>query len=144
MSIESSETNSDTDSVLLDYSNVIPTNETATNELLVIVATAFIFMMQLGFALLENGSVRTKNSKNILIKNMFDACASSIAFWLVGFGLAFGHEDIGKGIIGTDGNYFASYDFGKIEKNAYLTWIFQFTFAANSATIVSGSLAERT
>ena len=124
MSSESSETKSGTDYVLLDYSNVIPTYETATNELLVIVATAFIFMMQLGFALLENGSVRTKNSKNILIKNMFDACASSIAFWLIGFGLAFGHEDKGNGIIGTNGNYFASYDFSKIENNAYLLWIF--------------------
>lgn len=95
MSTASSDTKSDMNSVPIDYSNVIPTNETATNELLVIVATAFIFMMQLGFALLENGSVRTKNSKNILIKNMFDACASSIAFWLVGFGLAFGHREMG-------------------------------------------------
>ena len=64
--------------------------KTAINELLLIVATAFILLMQLGFALLENGSVRSKNSKNILIKNLFDACAGALTFWLVGFGLAFG------------------------------------------------------
>ena len=64
--------------------------KTAINELLLIVATAFILLMQLGFALVENGSVRSKNSKNILIKNLFDACAGALAFWLVGFGLAFG------------------------------------------------------
>jgi len=56
------------------------------------IATAFILQMQLGFALIENGSVRSKNSKNILIKNMFDACAGALAFWLVGFGWAFGHD----------------------------------------------------
>ena len=65
----------------------------AVNELLIIVATAFILLMQLGFALVENGSVRSKNSKNILIKNLFDACAGALAFWLVGFGLAFGQTD---------------------------------------------------
>ena len=67
--------------------------KTAINELLLIVATAFILLMQLGFALVENGSVRSKNSKNILIKNLFDACAGALAFWLVGFGLAFGQTD---------------------------------------------------
>ena len=56
------------------------------------VATAFVLMMQLGFALLENGSVRSKNSKNILIKNLFDACNGALAFWLVGFGWAYGND----------------------------------------------------
>jgi Amt family ammonium transporter len=49
-----------------------------------------IFLMQAGFALVENGSVRNKNSSNILIKNMFDACFGALAFWLIGFGVAFG------------------------------------------------------
>ena len=99
--------------------------------------------MQLGFALIENGSVRTKNSKNILIKNLFDACAGALAFWLIGFGFAFGHGGKG-GFIGTDGGAFAATDFEEQEENYYLLWIFQFSFAATSATIVSGSLAERT
>ena len=66
--------------------------------------------MQLGFALLENGSVRSKNSNNILIKNVFDCCFGALGFWLVGFGLAFGHETKG-GFIGTKAGYFAASDF---------------------------------
>lgn len=108
------------------------------------VSTAFILQMQLGFALIENGLVRNKNSKNILIKNLFDTCAGALAFWIMGFGWAFGHEEGGNGFIGTNTGMFASSDFAIEEKNYYLTWIFQFSFAATSATIVSGSLAERT
>lgn len=129
------------------YSGTINTTEQAINELLVIVSTAFILQMQLGFALLENGLVRSKNSKNILIKNLFDLCASGLAFWLVGFGWAFGHagEENSNGVIGKNTtSLFGSADFDKQEKNFYLMWIFQFSFAASSATIVSGSLAERT
>ena len=107
------------------------------------VATAFVLLMQLGFALIETGSVRFKNSQNILIKNLFDACNGALAFWLVGFGWAYGREKEG-GFIGTDGRMFASSDFDRLEKNYYLLWIFQYSFAATSATIVSGSLAERT
>ena len=87
--------------------------------------------------------MRSKNSKNILIKNLFDACAGALAFWLIGFGLAFGHEEEG-GFIGTDTGMFASADFAARETNYYLLFIFQFSFAATSSTIVSGSLAERT
>lgn len=71
----------------------IPTTEQALNELLVMVATAFVLLMQLGLAFLENGLVRPKNSKNILIKNVFDACISGLTFWLIGFGLAFGIQE---------------------------------------------------
>ena len=108
-----------------------------------LVATGFIILMQLGFALLENGLAQSKNSKNILIKNMFDACLGAIAFWLLGFGWAFGYTEDGK-FIGTNGAMFASTDFESGDKNLYLIWIFQFTFAATCSTIVSGSLAERT
>ncbi len=128
---------------MANTSDVVPSTDDAINELLVIVATAFILLMQLGFALVENGTVRSKNSKNILIKNLFDACAGAIAFWLIGFGWAFGHKEGGQ-FIGTDSSYFAASDFHKLTDNYYLLWIFQFSFAATSATIVSGSLAERT
>lgn len=103
-------------------------------------ASAFILLMQLGFALVENGSVRSKNSKNILIKNIFDCCFGALAFWLFGFGWAFGHNEEG-GFIGLNKGMFAASDFSNDE---YLLWLFQFSFAATSATIVSGSLAERT
>ena len=97
------------------------------NELLAIVATAFILLMQLGFALVENGSVRSKNSKNILIKNLFDACAGALAFWLIGFGWAFGHdivEEDSTSFIGTNGDVFAGSGFKEAEDNMYLNWIF--------------------
>ena len=126
-----------------DYSGAVASTQSAIDELLVIVATAFILLMQLGFALVENGSVRSKNSKNILIKNLFDACAGALAFWLVGFAWAYGHEEEG-GFIGSKVGIFAASKFDEEESNYYLSWIFQFSFAATSATIVSGSLAERT
>lgn len=99
--------------------------------------------MQLGFALLENGLVRPKNSKSILIKNVFDSCVCTITFWLVGFGWAFGLKSEG-GFIGLDGRFFAASKFDEMEENYYLMWVFQYSFATTAATIVSGSLAERT
>ena len=90
--------------------------------MLVLVATAFILLMQLGFALLESGLARRKNSKNILIKNVFDASIGVICFWLIGFGVAF-HDRKGS-FIGLNGAMLASNDFESSEKNLYLMWIF--------------------
>jgi Amt family ammonium transporter len=121
----------------------------AINALWLLVSTAMIFLMQSGFALVECGSVRAKNSRNILIKNLFDACIGAIAFWCLGYGFAFG--DVNGGFIGSDNKYFAASGFetkvsGKfvLEDDHYVLWMFQFSFAATAATIVSGSLAERT
>lgn len=109
------------------------------------VATGFILLMQAGFALVETGTVRSKNSKNILIKNLFDCCAGAIAFWAVGFAFAFGQEgDAGK-FIGSNAKYFFAADLDTEDgSNTWILWAFQFSFAATAATIVSGSLAERT
>ena len=127
----------------VDGEKIVLEVSAALDELLVIVATAFILLMQLGFALVENGSVRAKNSKNILIKNLFDACAGALAFWLIGYGFAMGHKEKG-GFIGDDKDMFAGSGAKDQADNYYLAWIFQFSFAATSSTIVSGSLAERT
>ena len=117
-----------------------------------VVSTGFILLMQAGFALVENGTVRSKNSKNILIKNLFDACAGAITFYLVGYGFAFGlkcasacetEDAVKEGFIGRDLSYFAASGFNDAEENNFIVWCFQFSFAATSATIVSGSLAER-
>lgn len=106
----------------------------------VLLASAFVFFMQAGFALLESGSVRKKNSQNILIKNMIDACIATIAFWVLGYGLAFGSPAVnGGGFIGTH-KFVGVYD--DWSDNLYFS--FQFAFCATAATIVSGSLAERT
>lgn len=118
-------------------------SEQAVNELLIMIGASFVLLMQLGFALLENGLVRPKNSKNILIKNVFDTSVSTITFWLVGFGLAFGLKDDGD-FIGLDPRFFAASKFDEMEENYYLMWVFQYSFATTAATIVSGSLAERT
>jgi Amt family ammonium transporter len=101
-----------------------------------------IFFMQLGFAMLECGSIRQKNANSILIKNLFDACVGCIAWWLIGFAFAFGN--VNGGFIGYDINFFASNGLEDLPQDYYLSWVFHFAFACTSATIVSGALAERT
>merc|ERR1711962_1245132 len=92
--------------------------------------------MQCGFAFLEAGSVRPKNTVNILIKNMLDAFIGGVSYWAVGYALAYG--DNGNPFCG--GSFFFSYG---MEFSHYPGWFFQFVFAATAATIVSGSVAER-
>jgi len=76
------------------YSKFVNSDKEAIDTIWVVVATAMIFFMQTGFTLIENGSVRQKNSNAILIKNMFDTLYGAIGFWLVGFGIVVGdHGD---------------------------------------------------
>ena len=125
-----------------NFSEREPLPREAIDELLLCVSTGFILLMQLGFALVENGTVRSKNSRNILTKNLFDLCIGGFIYWLVGYGIAYGGA-VG-GFFGTDTKFYASSGYDYIEDNQYTGWIFQFSFAATAATIVSGSLAERT
>lgn len=96
--------------------------------------------MQAGFALCEAGLTRAKNTGNILIKNMMDFCIGTPCYWLVGFGLMF--AGAGPLIGGFDPLIRGSYDFGTLPTWCYA--IFQTVFCATAATIVSGSMAERT
>lgn len=105
-----------------------------------LVATAMIFFMQSGFALVEVGSVRQKNSQSILIKNLCDSAIGCIGYWLVGYAFAFGDVNY---FMGFGREYFVSNNFQSLEYDNYKWWIFQYSFAATSATIVSGALAER-
>ncbi|CAG0919599.1 unnamed protein product [Notodromas monacha] len=112
--------------------------------------------MQTGFAFLEAGAVRSKNTTNILLKNLLDTCEYCIAtgqrysiairrgisyiigglsYWLIGYGIAYGTGSpfIGLNKFGTTG----------LLPDEYARWFFQFVFAATSATIISGSVAER-
>lgn len=100
-------------------------------------AAFLVFFMQAGFAMVEAGFVRSKNTTNILMKNVLDCSIGAIAFFLVGWAFAYGASDSSNGFIGL-GN-FALNDF-----TDYSGWIFQFAFAATAATIVSGAMAERT
>jgi len=99
------------------------------------VATILVFWMQAGFAMLESGSVRSKNSQNILFKNFIDICITTILWWLFGYGMAYGS---GK-FIGTD--KFNTYGYTSTD---YRDWLFQWAFAGTTMTIVSGCMAERT
>lgn len=99
-------------------------------------AAFLVFFMQAGFAAVETGFTRAKNSCNIMMKNLLDFCVGTLLFWLVGFGLMFGAT---QGFIGTSGFAFegkSSFDW------AFL--LFQTVFCATAATIVSGAMAERT
>jgi Amt family ammonium transporter len=119
--------------------------------------TAFlVFFMNLGFALVESGLCRAKNTVNILAKNYIVFAVSSVAFLLIGFGLMFGD---GNAIVGTSGLWFVSgADNSPATNDAYqgvysaLNWtgtplwakfFFQLVFAGTAATIVSGAVAER-
>jgi len=103
-----------------------------------LVAAFLVFFMQAGFAMVETGFTRAKNACNIMMKNMFDFAAGSLAFWAVGFGLMFGASN---GFCGTSGFFFQ----GLTDDPWFFAfWIFQCVFAATAATIVSGAMAERT
>lgn len=112
----------------------------ATDVIWVLVAAILVFFMQAGFALCEAGLTRAKNTGNILMKNMMDFCIGTPCFWLIGFGIMFAGS--GPLIGGFDPLIRGSYDFGTLPTWCYA--IFQTVFCAAAATIVSGSMAERT
>ena len=113
------------------------------NTVWILVAAALVFFMQAGFAMLESGMVRSKNSINVIMKNYTDMCFGAIVFWVLGYGLMYGTANLSgflgvAGIFGTDNFMLREADGG--------TWailFFQMMFAATAATIVSGALAER-
>ena len=112
----------------------------ATDVIWVLVAAILVFFMQAGFALCEAGLTRAKNTGNILMKNMMDFCIGTPCFWLIGFGIMF--AGTGPLIGGFDPLIRGTYDFGSLPTWCYA--IFQTVFCATAATIVSGSMAERT
>jgi len=108
--------------------------------------------LQAGFALLEAGSVRQKNIKNILLKNLLDSCIGALIWWAFGMGAAFGDAGSPRGnvFIGTVNNgtgaFFASgwgAPSAQRSGSVMANWFFQYVFAAAAATIVSGAVAER-
>lgn len=102
----------------------------------VILGGILVFFMQAGFALIESGSVRSKNTVNVLMKNYMDACLGGLVFWLVGFGLMFGVNSTGW----FGFSHFAPNDLDDWNWNLLF---FQMMFAATATTIASGAMAER-
>lgn len=107
------------------------------HTLWVVIAGAMVFLMQAGFALLESGMARAKNTVNVMMKNYMDLCVGSLLFWLVGYGLMFGNSPTGW--IGTD-----LFGLARAPDWDFNLLFFQIMFAATAATIVSGAMAERT
>lgn len=109
------------------------------------VGAFLVYFMQAGFAMVETGFTRAKNSGNILMKNMMDFVLGSIFFFIIGFALMFGGSNA---FIGTAGFFhpksLADADgmFNGLPIGVFM--IFQTVFCATSATIVSGAMAERT
>ena len=103
-----------------------------------LIGAALVFWMQAGFAMVEAGFTRAKNTGNILMKNLMDFCIGTVMFILIGFGLFLG-EDL-MGFIGKPGfDIFTGYaDFD------WSNFVFNLVFCATTATIVSGAMAERT
>ena len=105
---------------------------------LLVMAGAFVFFMQTGFAMLCAGCVRRKNVQNTMLKNLLDACGAAIAFYMFGYAFAFGGQNDRTDItfIGLD-NFFLM---GNVDAGFFF---FEFAFCATTATIVAGTLAER-
>ena len=103
-----------------------------------LIGAALVFWMQAGFAMVEAGFTRAKNTGNILMKNLMDFCIGTIVFILIGFGFLMG-EDL-LGFIGKPGfDIFTAY-----ENFDWSNFVFNLVFCATTATIVSGAMAERT
>lgn len=102
----------------------------------ILICSFLVFMMQLGFSLVETGIVRSKNTINVAMKNLIDTVFSIIFFWLFGFGLMFGLD--AYGLFGTDKFLIDGKD---LQLNGF--FFFQAMFAATAITIVSGAVAER-
>lgn len=105
----------------------------------VIVAATLVMVMQIGFMMIEAGTVRTKNAISVAQKNMLDFAFSTIAFAVIGLGLAFGWST-GPVPVGTDGGLFFLHNLSSANATFF---IFQVMFCGTCATIVSGAVAER-
>ncbi len=127
----------------------------ALDTVWVMVAGFLVFFMHAGFAMLESGLCRAKNTVAILYKNFGVVAISSLAFWVIGFALMFGDGNL---LFGTNGLFLTGADNSPAVGDAYkgvissLNWtgvplyakfFFQLVFAATAATIVSGCVAER-
>ena len=103
-----------------------------------LIGAALVFWMQAGFAMVEAGFTRAKNTGNIIMKNLMDFCIGTVVFIVIGFGLLMGEDLIG--FIGKPGfDIFTSYS-----NFNFSNFVFNLVFCATTATIVSGAMAERT
>ncbi|HKJ68513.1 MAG TPA: ammonium transporter, partial [bacterium] len=112
-----------------------------TDYVWTMVAAFLVFFMQAGFAMVEAGFTRAKNTVNIIMKNLMDMSVGAIMYWAIGFALMFGVST--AGLVGRTGFFLSDYA-GSGDSWILAFWMFQVVFAATAATIVSGAMAERT
>ena len=116
--------------------------QTNLDNVFVLIAAVLVIFMQAGFALVEAGLTRAKSVANIMMKNMMDFCAGALAFFAVGYAIAFGAG--GNSLVGSGGWFLGDGAFQYGTLTVPVTFVFQVAFAATAATIVSGAMAERT
>lgn len=104
----------------------------------IMTAAALVFLMQIGFLMLEGGMVRSKNSINVAQKNLSDFALSLMCFAVAGFMVMFGASWMG--LLGAEGRFFALAD---LDAQTMVFFVFQAAFCSAAATIVSGAVAER-
>mmetsp|Transcript_26225 Transcript_26225/g.56247 ORF Transcript_26225/g.56247 Transcript_26225/m.56247 type:complete len:495 (+) Transcript_26225:158-1642(+) len=129
-------TESDEGIFICDTVATVDSISSGVDTFFLLFAGALVFLMQAGFAMLCAGSVRQKNVKNIMLKNLLDACGGAIGFYTLGYGFAYG----------TGSTFIGSSNFAITEMSSgadYIGFFFQFAFAATAATIVAGTVAER-
>ncbi len=119
-----------------------PDIQVVLDNLWIFIAGILVFLMQAGFGLVEAGLTRAKNVSNIMAKNLADMSVGAIAFFVVGFGLAYG-SDTGN-VIGTDLFFLSGATGDLVNDQLYTDFFFQVVFAATAVTIASGAMAERT
>ncbi len=112
---------------------------TVLDTLWILIASFLVFSMHAGFAIVEAGFTRAKNTVNILMKNFMNVSLGLLVFFLIGYGFMFGKS--AGGFIGTN-NFMLSISDPSNTQN-FALWFFQAVFAATAATIVSGAVAER-
>jgi len=113
------------------------------NNIWLLVSAFLVMFMQPGFAMVEAGFTRAKNTSNILMKNVMDFAIGSLTYWLIGYSIMYGGSLFG----GLIGNPFEKFGFTSTGFGDYADMsdlMFQTVFAATAATIVSGAMAERT
>ncbi|MEM1283074.1 MAG: ammonium transporter [Chlamydiota bacterium] len=111
-----------------------------------LIAAILVMFMQAGFAMLTAGFSRSKNTCNMLMKNLMDFSLGSLTYWIVGFGIMFGAGNLFMGTSGffleDTGNTFESINWTNVPLEC--KYFFQLVFCATAATIVAGAVAERT
>jgi Amt family ammonium transporter len=123
-----------------DISTAVSEFSISIDNMWILVTAALVMFMQPGFALVEAGFTRSKNTANILMKNLLDFAIGSLIFWALGYTLMYG-KDMG-GFLGMISLFFSSNEINGVPDQTSL--MFQTVFAATAATIVSGAVAERT